>query len=99
VTAIGTSGTLPLAEAQDSDAVTGGASAPNEDTGFGHGVDGLTPVTASKPDQQTAPSSMSTPAATGGGYAAPQADSAAAPAPAAQTPDKLQFVPDARPGG
>jgi RNA polymerase sigma factor (sigma-70 family) len=102
VEAVGTSGTLPLAEAQNGDAVTGGASAPNEETGFGHGVDGLTPVTASKPDEPTAPpSTTSAPAATGSGYAAPPADSATAlaPAPETQSVDKVQYVPDVRPGG
>jgi RNA polymerase sigma factor (sigma-70 family) len=99
VEAVGTAGTLPLAEAQDGDRVTGGASAPNEETGFGHGVDGLTPVTGAKPDDQTAPSSTPAPAAAGSGYAAPPADSATAPAPAPAPADKVQFVPDTRPGG
>jgi hypothetical protein len=34
------------------DALTGGVTAPNEESGFGHGVDGLTPIEPSKPSQQ-----------------------------------------------
>jgi RNA polymerase sigma factor (sigma-70 family) len=44
--------------AEHADAVTGGVTAPNEDTGFGHGVDGLTPVapttSSAQPDSTAA---------------------------------------------
>jgi RNA polymerase sigma factor (sigma-70 family) len=100
VTAMGTTGTLPLAETPDGDTVTGGAAAPNEETGFGHGVDGLTPVTADKPDEPAAPTSSSGPAAQGDGYGAPPATAPTAPAPAPQTgATKIDFVPAEEPGG
>jgi RNA polymerase sigma factor (sigma-70 family) len=92
----GTTGSLTLEDAEDGDAVTGGASAPNEDTGFGHGVDGLTPVTPAKPEQPAAPGSTSAPA-TATGYAAPPADSTAAPAP--EPAKKVEFVPVPPAGG
>lgn len=38
--------------AGSSDEVTGGVRAPNEETGFGHGVDGLTPVAPTTPSVQ-----------------------------------------------
>jgi hypothetical protein len=90
----GTTGSLALEDTEDGDAVTGGAAAPNEETGFGHGVDGLTPVTAAKPEQPAAPSSTSAPAA-GTGYAAPPAESTAVTAPAPEPAKKVEFVPPA----
>ena len=99
-TAVGTAtaGAVPLADDQSGDAVTGGAAAPNEETGFGHGVDGLTPVTAFKPDAQAAPTS--TPGATAAtGYAAPPVDSTAVPTPAPEPARKVDYVPGTPPPG
>jgi RNA polymerase sigma factor (sigma-70 family) len=94
----GTAGSLPLAADEGGDAVTGGAAAPNEETGFGHGVDGLTPVTSAKPDEQTAPGSTPGSAA-GTGYAAPPADSTAVTAPAPGSAKKVDFVAGTPPAG
>jgi RNA polymerase sigma factor (sigma-70 family) len=94
----GTTGSLALEDTEDGDAVTGGAAAPNEETGFGHGVDGLTPVSPAKPDQPAAASSTSAPAA-GTGYAAPPADSPSVTAPAPAPAKKVEFVPDTPAGG
>jgi hypothetical protein len=94
----GTSATLSLADDESGDAVTGGAAAPNEETGFGHGVDGLTPVTSSNPVEQTAPGS--TPGSVAGtGYAAPPAESTAVTAPAPAPAKKVDFVPGTPPAG
>lgn len=61
--------TAPMGNVGSADALTGGATAPAEDTGFGHGVDGLTPVDATKPPEQintsAPPSASSGPAADG----------------------------------
>ena len=92
-TIVDSTATTAPADSGAVDAVTGGAAAPNEDTGFGHGVDGLTPVTEAR--TQTPPDAGSTsPAATtgSGGYAAPPAESSAVPAPAPEAPDKIEFV-------
>jgi hypothetical protein len=50
-TADGPSGSVDQ-DAGSSDALTGGVTAPNEETGFGHGVDGLTPVAPTTPSVQ-----------------------------------------------
>jgi RNA polymerase sigma factor (sigma-70 family) len=81
----------PADDPQGSDDVTGGAAAPNEDTGFGHGVDGLTPV---RPDTATA-SSAPEPPPTSGGDVAPAPEPAAAAAPAG----KVEFAAGSAPGG
>jgi hypothetical protein len=92
--------TQSAADPQASDAVTGGAAAPNEDTGFGHGVDGLTPVTAGKSDPAPdAGSSSGAPTPASGGYAAPPAESSAVTAPALDAGGKVQFVPGSPPAG
>ncbi len=90
---------IPLPEPQVVDDVTGGAAAPNEETGFGHGVDGLTPVTV-KPD--TPPDAGSTAAplsSSSGGYAAPPAESTTVTAPAPDAAGKVEFVPGSPPAG
>jgi RNA polymerase sigma factor (sigma-70 family) len=94
----GSAGTLPLADDAGGDAVTGGAAAPNEETGFGHGVDGLTPVISAKPVEQNAPGAAPGSAA-GTGYAAPPADSTAVTAPAPEPAKKVDFVPGTPPAG
>jgi RNA polymerase sigma factor (sigma-70 family) len=88
---------VTLPEPQPVDSVTGGAAAPAEDTGFGHGVDGLTPVTSVKPDDA---GSLSAPPASGG-YAAPATESSAVTAPttASDTAAKTDYVPDSQPAG
>jgi RNA polymerase sigma factor (sigma-70 family) len=88
--------TLPAPQPVDS--VTGGAAAPEEDAGFGHGVDGLTPVTSAKPDDA---GSLSAPPASGG-YAAPAAESSTVTAPTSSTSAsaaKTEYVPDSQPAG
>jgi RNA polymerase sigma factor (sigma-70 family) len=60
------------AESRPLDPGTGGASAPDEDTGFGHGVDGLTPnpapaVTPGASAESTAPDAVLAPALPGAG--------------------------------
>ncbi|HUR84853.1 MAG TPA: RNA polymerase sigma factor [Solirubrobacteraceae bacterium] len=87
-----TATTAPV-QASSADAITGGAAAPNEETGFGHGVDGLTPVTEPKTEAPPDAGSTSSQPATGsGGYAAPAAESSAATAPATEAPGKVEFV-------
>jgi RNA polymerase sigma factor (sigma-70 family) len=51
------------------DAVTGGSAAPDEDNGFGHGVDGLTPRTEIPPGGSGASNSSATPPVSGGATA------------------------------
>jgi len=97
-TSVGAGVTGPLADTQDSDAVTGGAAAPNEETGFGHGVDGLTPVTANKPDAQRDADSTAGTAAGSGASAQPPAESPAGGAPAPQAGVKVELVPGSPPG-
>ncbi|HTN23408.1 MAG TPA: sigma-70 family RNA polymerase sigma factor [Solirubrobacteraceae bacterium] len=80
------------------DDTTGGATAPNEDTGFGHGVDGLTPVTAgrdgSAPDlSSTSPTATPTANGSGGFAAPPSADSSPVAAPVPAAAGKAEFVP------
>jgi hypothetical protein len=91
-TVVGGAETVPLPEAQDVDGVTGGASAPNEDTGFGHGVDGLTPVAPDKPTATPDAGSISDPSTSSGGYTGPPADTATVTAPAPEAGTKVQFV-------
>ncbi len=80
------------------DDVTGGAAAPNEDSGFGHGVDGLTPVTAgrdgSAPDlSSTSPTAPATGTGSGGYAAPPSSDSSPVATPAPAAAGKVEFVP------
>ncbi|MEA2150672.1 MAG: hypothetical protein QOD69_2502 [Solirubrobacteraceae bacterium] len=92
----------PLPDEQAVDDVTGGAAAPNEDTGFGHGVDGLTPVTADKTGSPSNIGSALDPPTGGGGYAAPPAESSSAltaPVPDASGGKLQQYVPGSPPGG
>jgi RNA polymerase sigma factor (sigma-70 family) len=93
---VGVGETLPLTEPDAVDDVTGGAAAPNEDTGFGNGVDGLTPVTVGKPESADAGSVSAPP--TSGGYTAPAAESTTV-APASDAPVKTEFVPGSPPAG
>jgi len=94
-------GAVPKApvETPAADTVTGGATAPSEESGFGHGVDGLTPSTS----QQQAPAQRDAAAqgaaAPAGGYAAPAADSAGVPAPPPERSGKVEFVPGSPPAG
>ena len=67
------------AVAGPADAVTGGATAPDEENGFGHGVDGLTPRTEVPPGGSGAPSAP--PA--GGGATGPADAPAGSSGPAA----------------
>ncbi|MEA2234987.1 MAG: hypothetical protein QOD83_4803 [Solirubrobacteraceae bacterium] len=62
----GRAATSLIQNAGSTDAVTGGVTAPAEDTGFGHGVDGLTPVAPVKPAEQ-----LASPAGPGTGSSAP----------------------------
>jgi RNA polymerase sigma factor (sigma-70 family) len=96
-TAVGEATTAP-AETPAGDVVTGGATAPNEESGFGHGVDGLTPATAQQP-AAARDASPAGPSATGGGYAAPAAESAGVPAPPPEAAGKVEFVPGGPPAG
>jgi RNA polymerase sigma factor (sigma-70 family) len=93
---VGAGVVVPVAEPQGSDVVTGGVAAPNEDTGFGHGVDGLTPVGAAPPG---AGATSAPDTAGSGGYAAPPAESGAVDAPASDAPSKVEFVPGSPPAG
>jgi RNA polymerase sigma factor (sigma-70 family) len=88
-----------LLDAQVVDDITGGAAAPNEETGFGHGVDGLKPVTpggesSGPPETRPAPDVV-----TGsGGYAAPPVEASSVTAPAADAPaGKAEYVPGGSP--
>ena len=91
---------IAVPDAAAGDDVTGGATAPEEETGFGHGVDGLTPVTAGKPDAPADEGSTSTPVGNGsGGYAAPAPDSTDVAAPAPGASGKVEFVPGSPPAG
>jgi hypothetical protein len=63
------------------DQVTGGAAAPNEDDGFGHGVDGLTPSRELPPGGTGAPDDVTA----NGGSSGPTDQPGAAPATAAPT--------------
>ena len=96
---VGIAVTVPPADTQDGDAVTGGAAAPSEQTGFGHGVDGLTPATAIKPGARRDAGSTSEAATGSGGYVAPPAESTTVTAPSPQTGGKVEFVPGSPPAG
>jgi RNA polymerase sigma factor (sigma-70 family) len=96
---VGSGLTVPVAEPQGSDGVTGGAAAPNEESGFGHGVDGLTPVTTSPSSTPPDAGSVSAPPTAGGGYAAPPAESGAVTVPAKDAAGKVEFVPGSPPAG
>ena len=89
----------PLADAQVVDDVTGGAAAPNEETGFGHGVDGLKPVTAGGETSSTPETGPAPDVVTGsGGYAAPPVEASSVTAPAADVPaGKTEYVPGGSP--
>jgi RNA polymerase sigma factor (sigma-70 family) len=63
------------------DQVTGGAAAPNEDDGFGHGVDGLTPSRELPPGGTGAPDDVTA----NGGSSGPTDQPGATPATAAPT--------------
>ena len=96
----GAGGTVPLPDPHAVDDVTGGAAAPEEETGFGHGVDGLTPVTATKPGAAPDVSTSAQTGNAGGGYAAPPAESTDVTAPAPEAPGgKVEFVPGSPPAG
>jgi RNA polymerase sigma factor (sigma-70 family) len=99
-TVVGSDVTGPTADPQSADSVTGGSAAPNEETGFGDGVDGLTPVTAGRSAPAPDAGSISGAATTGsGGYAAPPAESTAVTAPAPDAGSKVEFVPGSPPAG
>jgi RNA polymerase sigma factor (sigma-70 family) len=70
---------MPAAETADQ--VTGGAAAPNEDDGFGHGVDGLTPSRELPPGGSGATDDV----AANGGSSGPTDQPGATPATAAPT--------------
>ena len=70
----------PTATSADpADAVTGGATAPDEESGFGHGVDGLTP----RSDVPSGGSQAPAQPPAGGGATAPADTPAAGPTAAA----------------
>jgi RNA polymerase sigma factor (sigma-70 family) len=97
---VGSGEPVPLPEPQAVDQVTGGAAAPNEESGFGHGVDGLTPVTSGKPVAPDSGSTSAPPATTGsGGYAAPPPEAQAVTAPAPDAGGKVEYVPGSPPAG
>jgi hypothetical protein len=89
---------VPAAIVDPQAAATGGAAAPNEESGFGNGVDGLTPVTPGTDGTTPAASSAPDLATGSGGYAAPPDKSAvvAAPEPGAAA---AQYVPGSPPAG
>jgi RNA polymerase sigma factor (sigma-70 family) len=75
---------VPTAAAADQ--VTGGAAAPNEDDGFGHGVDGLTPSRELPPGGSGAPDDVPASGGSAGPTDQPGATSAAPAATAAPAP-------------
>ncbi len=90
-----------LVDTRSADDATGGSAAPNEETGFGHGVDGLRPVTPGA--DAPAASTARDPATGSGGYAAPPNEPSPVTASSADAPatgaGKVEFVSGSPPAG